>query len=527
MSIILHDPTSFVVPEPRLSHMASLLQQILQVVELEHQGQPVAVDGFRLRDLEMWRSHTTNTAMNALTPISSVCNSRCQFCFEENVPYARERSLMSVAEAETRLRYFDPADGSGLFPSNRNHMETFVHPEAVSIIEMARRRDPGKVFWITTNGSHFTEQTVARLARLGPLIFKLSLNSANADVNRELMKTGALTETAINAPRLLQKYGLPYVGGIVAWPTLSLDDIAETARYLDRHDAYSIRIRLPLTHKWLNHQMAVDFDAHWRQVGDFAHALRREVATPIIVEPPLYWLDPIVPEIDGVIRRSPAALAGLRAGDLVRAIDGRPVRTRVESEALLDRLHMAKRAEVEVEVERDGRRLRVVLRDDPAVTAYPYSSDGFFRGENYGILHIEDFRLNHIQKAIDTIDRHGARNVLLFSSAIMAPVFQTIVAAVPEFRDRLEPVNLYVATIDDNSFGGNYHLMDSRIVADYERVVRRHVESGLPVDLVLVPNAFGSEWGTDVYGRSLSELTMRFGVPVEQIDWLMVYGRDV
>lgn len=527
MSILLHDTSSYSVPEPRIAHLGSLLRNLLQVVEFEHRGEVVKVDGFRVRNLESWRTHQTNTAMNALTPISSVCNSRCHFCFEENVPYARERSLMSIEEAETRLAHFDPESGAALFPSNRNHMESFVHPKAIEIIELARARQPDKVFWITTNGSHFTEPLVARLSKVKPLIFKLSINSADQDTNQELMMTGPGTETAINAPKMLQKYELPYVGGIVAWPTLSHADIENTCRYLDQCGAYSIRIRLPLTHQWLDHQLDVDFEEHWRVIGALAHDLRGKIDTPIIVEPPLFWLDAVVPLIDGVIRNSPAENAGLRAGDIVRRIEGAPVRTRVESEAMLDRLHLAGERSVHMEVERDGTRIEVDLQDDPQVTGYPYSSNGFFRGENYGVLHIEDFRLNHIDKMLTEIEKASAREVLLFSSELMGQIFIDLVDGIPEFADRLAQVNLHLATNIANGFGGNYHVMDSRLVDDYERVVEQHLLTGKPLDLILVPNAFGSEWGLDVYGRSLAEITMRFGVPLKQIEWLMVYGRDV
>ena len=137
------DPEAFAIPEPRIRFIAHELQRLLSLVDLEYNGRPVAVDGFRLKDLSSGSSYTTNTAMNALTPISSACNSRCHFCFEENAPYAREAaSLMPMAEARTRLQVLRPRDGASLFPSSRNHMETFVHPRAVDIIEMAREPSP-------------------------------------------------------------------------------------------------------------------------------------------------------------------------------------------------------------------------------------------------------------------------------------------------------------------------------------------------------------------------------------------------
>jgi hypothetical protein len=526
--ILYRDSESFAIPEPRIRQIAHELQRLLAVVQLESGGQPIEIDAFRLRHLPRWVTAQTTTAMNALTPISSVCNSRCDFCFEENVPYARERSLMSLAEARTRLKYFDPDTGGCLFPSSRNHMETFVHPDALEIIELARQRQPGKLFWITTNGSHFTEEVVARLAALKPIIFKLSLNVSDPDLNRQLMHTGRRTETAIESPKLLQKYGIPFMGGIVAWPTIPLAALEETARYLARHQAYAIRIRLPLSHQWLEHQLTVDFHEHWRRVGEFARALRQSLDVPLFVEPPIYWINPIVPEIDGVVQQSPAWRAGLRVGDIVRRINGQPVRTRIESEALLDDCHMRGVEQVDIAVERDGELREARLsQPGPDENTYPYSAGYFYRGETYGIFHVEDFRLHHLQKAIDLIHRYGARRVLLFTSAVVAPIVEMLVEHVPEFGSALADVDLHLEVIEQNGFGGNYAVMDSRVVDDFRRTIRARLGAGLRPDLILIPDAFGSPWGTDVFGDSVQNLELEFGIPTERIDWLLVYGREV
>jgi hypothetical protein len=523
------DPEAFAIPEPRIRFIAHELQRLLSLVELEVDGQPVQVDGFRLKDLSRWVTYTTNTAMNALTPISSACNSRCHFCFEENAPYAREAaSLMPLAEARTRLKYYSPETGASLFPSSRNHMETFVHPQAVDIIEMARRRQPDKLFWITTNGSHFTEPVVERLARLKPLIFKLSLNVADPELNRELMGTKGGTEVALEAPKLLQKHRLPFMGSVVAWPTTPFEELEATVRYLEECEAYAIRIRLPLSHRWLKQQLDVDFHAHWERVAALAHELRPRVTVPVFVEPPIYWVNPVVPEIDGVVKNSPAYRAGLRAADIVRRVNGTQVGTRIHSEALLDHLHLAGSDAVELVVERDGVERTVLLQHEPpGVDTYPYNRDYFYRGENYGIFHVEDFRLHHIQQVIDVIEKYDARRVLLFSSSIVAPIFATLVSQVPEFAEQLADVEVRLATVEENTFGGNYDVMDSRVVADYAAVVRRLVAAGERFDLVLIPDAFGSPWGYDVFGASCSDIALEFGIPVERVDWLLVYGREV
>jgi hypothetical protein len=522
------DPEAFAIPEPRIRDIAHQLERLLGLVELEADGRPVKVGGFRLRDLSQWRDHVANNAMNALTPISSVCNSKCEFCFEENVPYAREQSLMPLEEARTRLKYYSPDTGRALFPSSRHHMETFIHPQALDIIELARARDPDKLFWITSNGSHFDEQTVARLAQLKPLIIKLSLNVADEEKNRQLMKTGRRTSIALKAARLLEAYRIPFMGGIVAWPTLTLDDIEETVRYLEGFRAYAIRIRLPLAHKWLKHQPTANMHEHWRRVADFAGELRAKVSVPLFVEPPMYWVTPIVPEVDGVVLNSPAHRAGVRAGDIVRSIDGQQVRTRIESESMLDRLHLSRACIVRIEVERNGRLIPYALEEAPGeIETYPYSANSFYRGENYGIFHVEDFRLHYIQNLIEIARSYDARRVMLFTSSLVAPIFESLVVNIPEFSAALADINVYVETIEENSFGGNYEVMDSRVYADYAKVIRERLAAGVRPQLILIPDAFGGSWGMDVYGASESDLSLEFGIPVERVEWLLVYGREV
>jgi hypothetical protein len=69
--------------------------------------------------------------------------------------------------------------------------------------------------------------------------------------------------------------------------------------------------------------------------------------------------------------------------------------------------------------------------------------------------------------------------------------------------------------------------MDSRFVDDYARIIGARLDQGLPLDLILVPDAFGSPWGMDMGGRSCAEIEQETGIPVERIDWLLVYGREV
>ena len=164
---------------------------------------------------------------------------------------------------------------------------------------------------------------------------------------------------------------------------------------------------------------------------------------------------------------------------------------------------------------------------DPGTDTYPYDSGCYYRGESYGIYHVDDFRLGYVQGVLDRIRRHGARNVLLFSSPAIAVVFETLVRGVPEFSAALDEVNLYLESVRETTLGGNFNAADCRFVEDYARAIRERVAGGMRFDLILIPDAFGSPWGTDMTGASYTEITREFGVPVELVDWCLLYGREV
>jgi hypothetical protein len=516
------DPESLAVVEPRIRHLAREIRRLLSLVEFEKDGLPIEIDGFRLRDLSQWRNNYAPGALDTIFPFSGRCDSLCGFCSEYGVPVARDTSLMTEAEARTRLRHYSPETGACLFPSNRPHLETFAHPRAIEILELARQRDGEQLFCLTTNGFRLEEAVVERLTRLKPLVLKLSLNAVDETLHRQLMGVGSGTATALAAPQLLRRHGIPFIGSIVAWPTLAFEAIEETVRYLEEHEAYAIRIRLPIVHKWVREQPDCDWDRHWSRVAKFARTLTCRV--PLLVEPSAYSTTAIVPRIDGVVLHSPADRAGVRTGDVVEEIDGQSVLTRNESYAILQRCHESA-STVELLVDRDGRKLRFQLTP-PTEASYPYDPALPYRGQAYGIFHVVDFQLGYLLEVFDRIRCYGAKKVLLFSSPLVAPIFDMLTQKIPEFADVRKDVTLYVDTLPDTELGGNSGLLDGRFIDDFARAIRRRLETDPDVDLILIPSAFGSAWGTDLYGESYSRLVLEFGIPVELVDWHIVCGRE-
>jgi RIP metalloprotease RseP len=96
--------------------------------------------------------------------------------------------------------------------------------------------------------------------------------------------------------------------------------------------------------------------------------VRREGRTRTFAVSPLVQEDaPLIclrhePRLRWVRRDSPAWTAGLRSGDLVLSIAGKPVE---DDRQLRDRLYKAPRQPLALELDRDGRRLRVILPPEP------------------------------------------------------------------------------------------------------------------------------------------------------------------
>ena len=72
--------------EPRIELIDTMLKSLLDLVELEYRGEPVRVDGFRLRNLEDWRTADETSLQQNLGSLSTVCNCRCTFCYEDGNP---------------------------------------------------------------------------------------------------------------------------------------------------------------------------------------------------------------------------------------------------------------------------------------------------------------------------------------------------------------------------------------------------------------------------------------------------------
>ncbi len=520
------DLDALALVEPRLLYLKNELERLLQLVDLEHEGHAVRVDGFRLKSLSQWQTYRVGNALRAVTaPRSSDCGPACPYCGDEVELARRAHPAMTLDEVHTRLKYYDPVTGRTLFPGNPGHRETFLNRDALEIIEAARRREPGKLFSIATNGRLVTEDVVRRLADMRPLIVKLLADVPDPENPVPLERR---SEVATRTAAWLEQHGIVFIANLIGGPADRQDEIEAAVREFERRRAYAVHVQLLPPRRSRPSVSEPGTDAAWEALIGFANEVAQRVDVAVLVDPDIYG----PPKrgdarIAAVVLNSPAYRAGLRAGDVVRSINGRRVHAGIESETLLDQLHLAgKRADVTVR--RDRRQWRVRLEDPPpGEDTYPYSADYFALGESYGIIHAQDVCLRYLRTIFGHIGRYGARKILLFTSAAFAPIFDAVVSQVPELAAQLRGIDLHLEFLRDEPTDAGTPSSDRAVVERYATVVRRRIDQGFRPDLILIPDAFVTPWGVDASGTSYMRLAIEFGIPVERIRDLSHADRDV
>lgn len=372
--------------------------------------------------------------------------------------------------------------------------EPFTHPHIREVLALIRRTLPGTIIQITTNGSRLDEEMVSFLASLGGTVIYLSLNSADVGRRRRLM-ADRRAEVAVSAPLRLQKYGITFHGSIVAMPhVLGWDDLSATIKFLDRYGAATIRVFLPGFTRLA--PAGLRFPASlWRELHRFVRRLRGAIDTPVTCEPPL--IEDLRAVVAGVMAGTPARAAGIKCGDVITAVDRRPVSSRV------DAFRRIKNADApEVSLEREGKRFTVRLEKRA--------------GETSGLvmdydIDVENF-LGRIRSA--WMAAGAGRPVLLLASELGYPILRLVLAD----RYAAGVGVAAVVPVKNRFFGGSIKAAGLLVVADLEAALDRYLAAApAPPSVVLVPEIAFDARGRDLTGRSYLDMQEKYGVEIRPV----------
>ncbi|MDQ7794315.1 MAG: radical SAM protein [bacterium] len=366
--------------EPRIGAMKRMLEALLGVVQLESDGAPVNITGFRLRNLSHWECRRP-PGFNAgafLDELAGSCNAACSFCYlKGNPPNWRATSgsaATSYTRFLTRVSRYREREGRMLFPMFSQVHEALSHPRSLEALQEIRSRS-SEWMMLTTNGIALTESVVRKLGSLNPVHITVSMNSTRPTTRSQLMGDQN-PELALGSLALLREAEIPFAVSCVPWPTIPLEEIENCLRYADESEAERLIVSLPGYTKY-NAPQAGSFNtlSHWAIVTARLAPLRYELESPILILPSAFEtaLDrqPLSrAKVLGVGRNSPAWISGLRVGDAITRVNDEIVISGAHATDLVRKALRNRIVDIPVGVDRAGHSLALALR--PCGPNYPY-----------------------------------------------------------------------------------------------------------------------------------------------------------
>lgn len=348
---------------------------------------------------------------------------------------------------------------------------------------------PRTLLQITTNGIALNDEAVRRLRDLQPVEINLSLNSSTS-YGRDLLMNDRCSEKVLKAVSLLLKYGIRFHGSIVAMPHLvGWHDLKLSCRYLVDNGAATVRIFLPGFTKLAPRQLRFSPAVMYRELWSFVQEQNIISDAPVLLEPFLpAWQENLQPEVAGVLKNSLAGRAGLRKGDVIKAVRGQKVSSRVDAFRLVQ-----KRFLPVLEVSRKWSSIKhtetvVILKKS--------------RSESTGLIMNYDLDWDIVERIACTIMSARARRVLILTSVWGVMWFGM---AVSYLRQRTG-ADIHLRTASNHFFGGSISCAGLLTVLDFKKALLEALMSNGEFDLVLLPGlAFDAE-GRDLSGRHYSRL---------------------
>jgi hypothetical protein len=301
-----------------------------------------------------------------------------------------------------------------------------------------------------------------------------------------------------------------------------IGDLKETVAYSDQNDAHLVEASLAGYSQYFSQSQLFDLEEVWSSVVSAIRSLRGAVRTPLVVKPSLFEETKHeerfnLPGIAGVVKNSPAALSGLKAGDIILSVGGLKVSSRPQARDLLHLQHQSRSPSVELFLKRGKETFAVELSTDRF--AYPYTRE---MDHHLGIIFSgAGFRPSILEDLKSLITDHGARRILLLSSRLVEPIFRQLLKESSLFGG----LQVEVKVPQNSFFGGNIFMGDLLVVQDFIEAINRYLQKNPPPDLVVIPSSPFSlgQWRRDLEGRVYTEIERAVGLPVALLDCEPIY----
>nr|WP_238480838.1 DUF512 domain-containing protein [Desulforadius tongensis] len=434
-----------------------------------------------------------------ILPITSTCNVRCVFCsHHQNPPGIESYRIppLTMDQVHQALALMDGGKPVVIGESVTKIMEgePLTHPRCIEILQEIRRALPQTPIQLTTNGTLLDRRVVETFTTLAPFSINLSLNSSSNSSScsgRTKLMQDKFAERAIKSAVLLKEYNIPFHGSVVAMPHITgWQDLTETILYLDRHDAKSVRVFLPGFTRLAPARLQFDFKM-WDELRRHVDQLRTRVSVPITCEPER--LIDLNAKVAGVIKNTPSYRAGIKPGDIILAVNGEEVLSRVHA------FHMVLAAENPVlKIKRDQNVMDMKLKKQAR--------------ESSGLVMAYDVHPDTVLDMEMAARRHRSRRVLVLCSRLAYPVLKR---AVEKLYDG--DCSFHIQPVKNRYFGGNIMAAGLLVVDDFDAALKRMNFNNSYYRVVLLPAVAFDIRGRDLTGKSYLELEQRWNTAVELV----------
>ncbi len=501
--------------EPRLEYIADTLRHIMDLVDLESGGKPVKVDAIRLKGLDDWATQPGPSWFGIGSP-STACNLRCEFCYEYGNPpeLERRRPLLTMAEALARIGVMKRHEGLAPFAIDAGYLEPFVHPRLLDMMAEFRAAFPEVMIELVTNGTLLTPDKIARLGRLAPVLVTLSVDAVREETRLRLLRDTTHFSARVRlVMESLRDAGVPFIGSVVAWPSLPDEELLECGRLMAGCGAMLVKICLPGYTKYYDPSLWFDTDEVWGHVVELVAELKKTLDTPVYTSP-IYPRTGLAAVLQGAVANSPAAKAGLGDGDEIVEVDGVPVVSGEKARELLKASRRTGQTTLLVRPAGATSAATVTLKE-PERGEYPYlvgcGWDNLRDFLPFGLAIPQGLRLSHLYEVLRLAERRGAKSLLVFVGSLLREDVEQALSLVP-----CPPgVTVRLLEVPCRYFGGNIRMADLATVDDYLEALRSVSERP---DLVILASSGFSAWGRDLVGKPYVTIEQATGIPVEIID---------
>lgn len=432
-----------------------------------------------------------------ILPLTSVCNVKCIFCSHSQNPQGIQIYRIphrTLPQIEDTLQFINPDRKIVIGESVTRIIEgePLTHPEIKKVLAMIRKRFPETTIQLTTNGSLIDEGLARYMADIGGVEVNLSINSADPCMRKLLMKDRN-PEAGVHSAELLGSVGISYHGSIVAMPHITgWGDLGKTMVYLSEHGARTIRVFLPGFSRLASEELVFD-DQMWKRLVDYVDSLRDAVDAPITIEPPI--IRDLKPSVRGVIKDSPAFMAGVMKDDVILSVDGQSCFSRVDA---FHRVFCG--SDIKLELLRQGERLFVTL-DKRA-------------GETSGLVMDYDIDPLLIKDIENAARRYNS--VDLLCSELAAPILNLAL------RESTQSEKFRILPVKSRFFGGSIVAAGLLVVLDFISELKDQdtdLQQTIPYksDVLFLPSISFDSFGVDLTGRSYLDIQEATGQRVQII----------